>query len=200
MGNRKFWCRVWLHPSPSMRCTTYTVFPPALEFVLALEGSDMDQDHVSHPQGHCLAPFVIITFMAPCLLLLKEVTFSMGPPNVFCQFLDICGCGHSYQFRGKSERDVERELRLSPIHEEIGAETCGGILGAVVSLDQYSNAALLVRLTFWRQSPQHINEGGVKSLTLAIHLWVIWTSSEFLGPHKFTEVRYEPALEVPTLI
>ena len=30
---------------------------------------------------------------------------------------------------------------------------------------------------------QHINEGGVESFTLAIHLGVVWTGSEFLCPH-----------------
>ena len=78
----------------------------------------------------------------------------MGPPNVFFQFLDmLCGCGQSYQFWGKSEIDVNRDLEWSPIHEKIGAETHGRILGAVVSMDQCSNTALQVRLVFWRQFP-----------------------------------------------
>ena len=34
-----------------------------------------------------LALYIIIAFMAPCLLL-KEVSFAMGPPNAFPQFLD----------------------------------------------------------------------------------------------------------------
>ena len=38
------------------------------------------------------------------------------------------------------------------------------------------------QLAFWRQHPQHINEGGVKSLKLAIFLGVIQTGSEFLDP------------------
>ena len=67
----------------------------------------MDQDHVSHPQGHCLAMFIIIMFMAPHFLLLKLVSLAMGPPDVVPQFLDVLGgSGCSYQFWGKSESDV----------------------------------------------------------------------------------------------
>ena len=73
------------------------VLPPALDFVSVLEVGDMDQDHVSHPQGHCLAPFIKIMFMVLCLLLLKDVDLSKGPPNVVSQFLDVLGgSGHSY--------------------------------------------------------------------------------------------------------
>ena len=100
--------------------------------------------------------------MALCLLLLKEVSLSMGPPNAFPQFLDILGgSGFSYQFWGKFKSDVERESGLSPIHEEIGTVANGRILGTVVSGDQHSNTALPVRLAFWRH-PQHINWGGVE--------------------------------------
>ena len=65
--------------------------------------------------------------------------------------------GCSYQFQGRSESDIDGESGLSPIHEEIGAETCGRILGTVVSVDQHSNTALPVGLAFWRQHPQYIN-------------------------------------------
>ena len=58
-------------------------------------------------------------------------------------------------------------------------------------MDQCSNIALPVRLAFWRQHPQHINKGGVKYLTLAICLGVIWTCSELLGPHLLTDVGYQ---------
>ena len=96
--------------------------------------------------------------MALHLLLLKEFGLSMGPPNAFPQFLDVLGgSGHGYQFQGKSESDIGGELELSPIHEEIRAETLGRILGTVVSMDPFSNTALPVRLAFWRQHPQHIN-------------------------------------------
>ena len=61
------------------------------EFVSALEGSDMDTDHVSHFQGHCLAMFVIILLMAPCIHLPKQVSHPVGPPNAVPQFLDIFG-------------------------------------------------------------------------------------------------------------
>ena len=82
-----------------------------------------------------------------------------------------------------SESDINRELELPPIHKEIGAETHGRILGTVVSVNQYSNTALLVGLVFERQHPQHINEGGVESLALTIHLGVVLAGSEFLYPH-----------------
>ena len=127
----------------------FPVLPPALDFVLALEGGETDQDPVSHPQEHCLAPFIIITFMVHCLLLMKKVSFPLGPPNAFPQFLDIVGgCGHSYQSQGKSEGNIDRESGLSPIPKVIGAEPYGGILGTVVSMDQCSNTALPVRLAF----------------------------------------------------
>ena len=54
--------------------------------------------------------------------------------------------GHGYQFWGKSKSDIEGELGLSPMHEEMGAEACGRILGTVVSMDQSSNTAFPVRL------------------------------------------------------
>ena len=107
-----------------------------MDFVLALEGSDTDQGCVSPPQGHCLAPCIIIVLMAPHLLLLKEIGLSMGPPNVFPQFLDVLGgSGHGYQSWGKSKSDIDRELGLSPVCKEIGAETHGVILGPVVSME-----------------------------------------------------------------
>ena len=46
----------------------------------------MNQNHVSCPQGHCLATFIIITFMVPCFLLLKQAGLPMGPSNVVPQF------------------------------------------------------------------------------------------------------------------
>ena len=49
--------------------------------------------------------------------------------------------------------DTDREPELSPIHEEIGAKTCRKTLHTVVIMDQCSNTALPVRLTFWRQHP-----------------------------------------------
>ena len=134
------------------------VLPPTLDFVLALEGSNTDQDHVSLPQGHCLATFIIITCMAPCLLLMKEVGLSMDLAKVFPQFLAVLGRrGHNYWLWGNSKSDINRETGLSPIHEEIGAETSGGISGTVVSMDQCSNTALPFRLAAWRQHLQHIN-------------------------------------------
>ena len=105
----------------------------------------------------------------------------MGPPNAFPQFLDVLGgSGHSYQSQGRSKSNTDSESGLSPVHEEIEAEPCGRILGTVVSVDQCSNTALPVRLASWRQHPQHINEGGVESLTLAIYLGVVQADSEFL--------------------
>ena len=92
MGNRKLQCREWLHPSLFMGHNTYTgrlgygchsTTLTCSGFCVSPEGGDTDQDLVSHPQGHCLAPFISIAFMAPCLLPLKEVSFSMGLPNVF---------------------------------------------------------------------------------------------------------------------
>ena len=77
----------------------------------------MDQDHVSCPQGHCLATFIVISFMALCLLLLKQVSLPVGPPDVVPQYLDIIGgSGCSYQFWGKSDSDINGELGLSSIH------------------------------------------------------------------------------------
>ena len=76
-------------------------------------------------------------------LLLKGVSFPMGLPNSFTQFLHILvGSGHGYWSQGKSEGDIDRESGLSPIHQVIGAEPHGGISGTVVSMDQCSNTAL----------------------------------------------------------
>ena len=73
------------------------VLPPALDCVPALEGSDTDQDHISHLQRHCLAIFIIISYLVLCLLLLKQVSLSMGTSNAVPQFLDVLGgCGYSY--------------------------------------------------------------------------------------------------------
>ena len=125
------------------------VLLPALDFVLALEGGDTDQDHVSHPQEHCLALVIIIAFRAQCLLLPKEVGFPMGRPNVFPLFLDVLGgSGCGYQLQGKSKGDIDWELGLPPIHKEVGAETHSGILGTVLSVDQHSNTAISVGLAF----------------------------------------------------
>ena len=77
----------------------------------------MDQDHVSHPQGHCLVLFMVIVFMMPCFLLLKQVSPPMGLPNAVPPFLDVLGgSGFGYQFWGKSGGDVNGELGLSSIH------------------------------------------------------------------------------------
>ena len=214
MGNRKFWCKVLLCPSPSMGHTTYTgnlnraadpphtpALPPILDFVSALEGGGMDQDHVTHPQGHWLATFIIVTFMVPHLLLLKKVGLPVGPPNVVPQLLEVLGAsGCSYWLWGESQGDINRELSLSLINEEVGAKASGGILGTVVSIDQHSNTALPVQLVFWGQHPQHINQGVVKPVTLAIHLGVIWADSEFLDPCSLTKISYVLALKIPPLI
>ena len=139
---------------------------------------------MSQPQRYYLALFIITMFMAPCLLLLKEVGFPVGPPNSFPQFLYLLGgSGCGYQSWGKSEGEINRKSELFPIHKVIGAEPHGRISGTVVSMDQCFNTALPARLVFWRQCPQHINEGGIESFTLAIHLGVVQTGSEFLCPH-----------------
>ena len=49
----------------------FPVFPPVLYFMSALEGGDVDQNHVSCPQGHYPATLVIVLFVVPCLLLLE---------------------------------------------------------------------------------------------------------------------------------
>ena len=121
--------------------------------------------------------------MVLCLLLLKEVGPPMGPPNSFPQFLYTCGgSGHGCQSQGKSEGDINRESGFSSIRKVIGAEPHGGILGTVLSMDQCYNTALPVRLMFWRQHLQHINEGEIESLTLVIHLGMVQTGSEFFVP------------------
>ena len=47
------------------------VFPSVLNFMAALEGSDMDQDHVPYVQGGCPAMLAVIELMVPCLFGLK---------------------------------------------------------------------------------------------------------------------------------
>ena len=126
---------------------------------------------------------------------------SCGPCNVVPQFLDILGgSGHRYLFWAKSQSDINGEARLSPIHEEVGVEACGGILGTVVTMCQHSNIALPVRLAFWRQCLKHINQDGVEPLTLTIPLGVICTGSEFLDPSYFTKVSYELTLKIALLV
>ena len=78
-----------------------------------LEGGDTNQDHVSDPQGHCLALFIIIMFMASCLLLLKEVGLSMGPFHVFPQFLDVLG-----------ELGTVVNFRVNPRITSMGSQGC----------------------------------------------------------------------------
>ena len=81
--------------------------PSALNFVPALEGGDMDKDHVSHLQGHCLAASVIILFVAFHFLLLKKVSLPVSPLYVVSQRLDIfAGSGFGYQFWGYSKGDI----------------------------------------------------------------------------------------------
>ena len=55
------------------------ILPSALNFVSALEDGDMDQDHVSYPQGHCLAMSVIILLMMAVLPLAETDQPSCGP-------------------------------------------------------------------------------------------------------------------------
>ena len=108
----------------------------------------------------------------------------MGPLNSFPQFLHVLGgSGCSYQSQSKSKGDINREVGLPPIHKVIGAEPHGRIFGAVVSMHKFSNTALPVRLAFWRQHPQHINDCGINSFALAIHLAMVQTGSEFICPH-----------------
>ena len=66
------------------------VLLPALDFVSALEGGDMDQDHVSCPQRHCLALFIMISLMTLHLYLLKQVSLNVAPPNaVWMYFVEV---------------------------------------------------------------------------------------------------------------
>ena len=44
----------------------------------ALEDSDTAKDHVSHPQGHCLASSVIILLVVLCFLLLKKISLPLA--------------------------------------------------------------------------------------------------------------------------
>ena len=61
--------------------------------------------------------FIVILFMAPCLLLLKELDLPVGPPDVVPQFLEILGIsGYGYQFWGKSESDINGESGLFSVH------------------------------------------------------------------------------------
>ena len=71
-------------------------------------------------------------FMVPCLLLLKEVSLSIGQPNVFPQFLDVLdGSEHGYRLQDKSKSGIDGKLGLSPVYEEIGtAMTLHLLLGS----------------------------------------------------------------------
>ena len=64
-----------------------------------LEGSDIDQDCVSFPEGNCPAVSILILFMVPHLFFLELVSLPVGPSEVFPQFLYIfggCGCYHCF--------------------------------------------------------------------------------------------------------
>ena len=49
----------------------------------SLVGGDMEEDHVSCPQGHCPAAFVIVLFVVLHLLLVEQISLPMDPPNAF---------------------------------------------------------------------------------------------------------------------
>ena len=59
------------------------VFASVLYFMVALEGSDMDQDHAPYLQGCCPATLVVIELMALCLFGLKWFGLLMDPLDMF---------------------------------------------------------------------------------------------------------------------
>ena len=149
----------------------------------ALEGSDTDQDCVSHPQKHCLATIIVISFTVPCLLLLKQVNLSMGllmqSLNFWTYLVEV---GVAIDFRVNPRVTLMGSWGCLLYIRKYGTESHGRILGAFLSVDQYSNTAFPVRLAFWQQHPWHIDQGGVKIFKLTICLGVIWAGSRFLGP------------------
>ena len=118
----------------------------------------MDKDCVPCPQGHCLAMLVIIWLMAWHFLLLKEVSFLVGPLNMVPQLLNVfAGSGCGYWLWGNSQGDIDGESRLPTIHQEVGAEVHTGVVGAIVCMYQNSNTAFQVRPALQSQCPHHVD-------------------------------------------
>ena len=91
--------------------------PFVLNFVPALEGADMDKNHVSHPQGHCLAASVIILLVALHFLPLKKVGLPESSLHAVPQVLDVFAGGRCrYWFWGNSKGDINGKLGLPTIH------------------------------------------------------------------------------------
>ena len=65
------------------------VFPLPLDLMPALDGGNTDKNHVSRPQGYCLAMSVVILFLVLGLHLLVKVSLFIGPLDTVPQFLDI---------------------------------------------------------------------------------------------------------------
>ena len=99
--------------------------------------------------------------MVLCLLLLKQVSLSIAPPNVVPQSLDyLVEVGAVINYGVSLESDVDGESGLF----EIGAETHGGILGTVVSVDQHSNTVI---------QPDLYSGGSIPSILMRVELNLI---------------------------
>ena len=81
--------------------------------------------------------------MLLCFFCMKVLSFPLSPPGMFPYLLDKLGSVWlHYGTWSQTKCYIYWKARLSPKHEEVGADPCTWILGVVLCMNQHSNVVL----------------------------------------------------------